>query len=178
MALKNCKECGEKVSTKAKTCPKCGAKAPKKTSFLTWAVLVLIVFVVIGVMRQEASLTPEERAERAERLEEQRRAREERAAEELAARQAEEAENKRKGFHCLSSWNGMHRGVERVVKENLRDPSSFEHIETRITPVNQDGKHRLMMSYRAANAFGGKTVGNAIAIVDNSSCEATVTSIE
>src|SRR5690554_8166700 len=104
MALKNCKECGEKVSTKAKTCPKCGAKAPKKTSFLTWAVLVLIVFVVIGVMRQEASLTPEERAERAERLEEQRRAREERAAEELAARQAEEAENKRKGFHCLSSW--------------------------------------------------------------------------
>ncbi|WP_412514572.1 MULTISPECIES: zinc-ribbon domain-containing protein [Shewanella] len=30
MALVKCKECGEEVSTKAKTCPKCGAKAPTK----------------------------------------------------------------------------------------------------------------------------------------------------
>lgn len=44
MALVKCKECGEKVSTKAKNCPKCGAKAPKKTSPVTWAVLGLIVF--------------------------------------------------------------------------------------------------------------------------------------
>ncbi len=28
MSLENCKECGKKVSTKAKTCPKCGASAP------------------------------------------------------------------------------------------------------------------------------------------------------
>ncbi|WP_394854470.1 zinc-ribbon domain-containing protein [Shewanella xiamenensis] len=26
MALVKCKECGEQVSTKAKSCPKCGAK--------------------------------------------------------------------------------------------------------------------------------------------------------
>jgi hypothetical protein len=44
MALVKCKECGENVSTKATNCPKCGAKAPKKTSPLTWAVLGLIVF--------------------------------------------------------------------------------------------------------------------------------------
>jgi len=46
MALVKCKECGEKVSTKAKICPKCGAKAPKKTSLFTWLVLVFIVLVV------------------------------------------------------------------------------------------------------------------------------------
>lgn len=44
MALVKCKECGEQVSTKAKNCPKCGAKAPKKTSPVTWAVLGLIIF--------------------------------------------------------------------------------------------------------------------------------------
>ena len=46
MALVKCKECGEEVSTKAKTCPKCGAKAPKKTSLFTWFVLAFIIFVV------------------------------------------------------------------------------------------------------------------------------------
>lgn len=43
MALVKCKECGEEVSNKAKSCPKCGAKAPKKTSLLTWLVLILII---------------------------------------------------------------------------------------------------------------------------------------
>ncbi len=46
MALVECKECGESVSTKAKTCPRCGAEAPKKTSFFTWLVLLFIVFIV------------------------------------------------------------------------------------------------------------------------------------
>ncbi len=48
MALTKCKECGEQISTKAETCPKCGAKPPKKTSLITWIVLAFVVFVVIG----------------------------------------------------------------------------------------------------------------------------------
>lgn len=44
MALTKCKECGAEVSTKANHCPKCGAKAPKRTSLVTWLVLVFIVF--------------------------------------------------------------------------------------------------------------------------------------
>ena len=43
MALVKCKECGEDVSTKAKTCPKCGAKAPRKTSKFTWFVLICMI---------------------------------------------------------------------------------------------------------------------------------------
>jgi RNA polymerase subunit RPABC4/transcription elongation factor Spt4 len=46
MALVKCKECGEDVSTKAKTCPNCGAKTPQKTSLFTWLVLVFIIVVV------------------------------------------------------------------------------------------------------------------------------------
>lgn len=46
MALVKCKECGEQISTKAKSCPKCGANQPKKTSAVTW--IFLSIFVVIG----------------------------------------------------------------------------------------------------------------------------------
>ncbi len=53
MALVKCKECGEEVSTKAKTCPKCGAKASKKTSLFAWLVLAFLIFVVYA-----ASQTP------------------------------------------------------------------------------------------------------------------------
>lgn len=44
MALIVCKECKNKVSDKAKTCPSCGAKVPKKTSLFTW-----IIFIVFSI---------------------------------------------------------------------------------------------------------------------------------
>ena len=49
MALVKCKECGEKVSTKAKSCPRCGAIAPKKTSLFTWLVLLFIIYAIYAV---------------------------------------------------------------------------------------------------------------------------------
>lgn len=57
MALVKCKECNEEVSTKAKTCPKCGAKAPKKTSLLTWLVLIIIVIFVYSASKTPTSNT-------------------------------------------------------------------------------------------------------------------------
>lgn len=51
MALIKCKECGEKVSNKAKTCPSCGVTVPKQTSLFTWLVLVLIVFGVYSAIQ-------------------------------------------------------------------------------------------------------------------------------
>lgn len=50
MAIKPCKECGAPVSDKAESCPRCGAKQPKKTSTLTWIVLFLILSPVAIVM--------------------------------------------------------------------------------------------------------------------------------
>lgn len=55
MALVKCKECGEQVSTTAKSCPKCGAKPPKKTSIVTWAALVF--FIVVGYTAVRAPST-------------------------------------------------------------------------------------------------------------------------
>ena len=93
------------------------------------------------------------------------------------AKIAAEAERKRKGFHCLSSWNGAHTGVKDYVEKNMRDPDSFEHIETRITPVDKNGEHTLVMKYRAKNGFGGMATGVALAKVASAGCYATITSL-
>jgi hypothetical protein len=53
----------------------------------------------------------------------------------------------------------------------LRDPDSFEHIETSIFP-NDNGEHGLWMTYRARNGFGGMNVERIYARVDHESCEA------
>ncbi len=49
MAISKCKECGKEISSKATSCPHCGAKITK-TSVVTWAVLGLIVVAVLPAM--------------------------------------------------------------------------------------------------------------------------------
>ena len=88
----------------------------------------------------------------------------------VAAKAAEEAEERRKGFHCLSGWDGSHRGLIDWTKENLNDPGSFEHDETRITPVNDQGQHSVIMKYRAKNGFGGVVRGSILAVIRQSDC--------
>jgi len=55
MALTKCKECGNEVSTKADSCPKCGAKTPKKTSLFTWLVLILMLAIGYTVVQSPSS---------------------------------------------------------------------------------------------------------------------------
>lgn len=87
-----------------------------------------------------------------------------------AEKAAQEAEDSRKGFHCLSKWDGSHPGVVEEVKQRLRDPGSFEHDETRVTPA-KDGVHTLYMTYRAKNGFGGVNVETAVATYSNDNCQ-------
>ena len=119
-----------------------------------------------------AKLEAERLAAEAAAREEAERIEQERLAE------AEAAEEQRKGFHCLSAWDGAHRDFRRDVKNMMRDPDSFEDIETRITPVNSEGYHNILMTYRARNGFGGMNVGQALGLVRNSDCKATVISVE
>jgi len=44
--LTKCKDCGQEISKKAKTCPHCGAKAPKRTSLFAWLVLFVGLYVL------------------------------------------------------------------------------------------------------------------------------------
>jgi len=94
----------------------------------------------------------------------------------LVEKEAEE--EVRKGFHCLSDWNGSHSAVVKFTKEQLRDPKSFEHDKTLVWPVSSDGTHQLVMQYRAKNGFGGMTAGVVKAFYSNSDCKATIKSID
>ncbi len=174
MALIKCKECGENVSSKAKACPNCGAKPPAQTSLFTWLVLFTILYLVLSPMLSDVGqlgMTPEERAAYQAQRETERQAERERKAQ-------QEIKEKRKGFHCLSDWDGSHDGVVRFVKARLRDPDSFEHIETRISAVDENGQHTLIMQYRAANGFGGINLESALATIDNADCRGSVTVTE
>lgn len=50
MTIVKCKECGGDVSTTAKSCPKCGAKPPKRTSLLTWIFGGVVLVVVLKIV--------------------------------------------------------------------------------------------------------------------------------
>ena len=130
---------------------------------------ILIALALLGYfLISQCSATNE-----AERIETEKQ-----AAASTERRKVEDVENKRQGFHCLSGWDGSHPDVVSTIKGGLRDPDSFEHIKTIITPANAAGQHQLMMSYRAKNGFGGMMPGRVIATVNHTSCKATITASE
>ena len=51
---------------------------------------------------------------------------------------AEEDEDRVKGFHCLSAWDGNHQGPEALVRGQLNAPNSMDTLSTRITPVDPE----------------------------------------
>lgn len=113
----------------------------------------------------------------AEQAAAQQRRDEERQREQAAEARAVE-EERTAGFHCLSSWDGSHRNFKQDVERRMREPDSFEHIETRVTPVSANGTHTIMMKYRARNGFGGMNVGTAIGTYSNANCQHTIVSVE
>jgi len=59
-------------------------------------------------------------------------------------------------FHPLDN---SHMMLEKVIKENLKDPNSYEHIETQRWVDYETGIMTVRTRIRANNSFGGKTVG-------------------
>ncbi|MFN3819926.1 hypothetical protein [Blastomonas sp.] len=75
------------------------------------------------------------------------------------------------GEHCLSGWDGANRDLVRQIKATMRDPGSFEHMNTRIYG-NDKGEHGLWMTFRARNGFGGMNVEEVYARIDHDTCKA------
>ncbi len=64
----------------------------------------------------------------------------------------------------FSAYDGSHRGLEKYIKDNMNDPDSYDHIETRFA---DKGDYILVMTkFRGANAFGGKVINAVTAKVD------------
>ena len=63
----------------------------------------------------------------------------------------------------FSAWDGSHIGLTRFVKNNMNDPDSFDHIETRYF---DNGDHLVVtMRFRGANVYGGKVINTIMAKV-------------
>ena len=82
------------------------------------------------------------------------------------------ADMRRAGQHCVIG--GLSGQFVKAVKEQLRDPTSFEHVETAIMPVAADGTHEIAMRFRSRNGFGGMTLSAALGSVDSETCAASV----
>jgi len=74
----------------------------------------------------------------------------------------------------FSSWDESHKKLVKYTKNNLKDPSSFEHIETNYWPPYTDtnikanaNTYRVRMRYTATNSFGGRVQGNVLAEVSS-----------
>ncbi len=91
-------------------------------------------------------------------------------AEKLIAKQ-KEAYNKRADKfeeYCLSSWDGSHIELKRLVEDNMNDPESFEHVETVYRLYSGYGV--VTMQFRGKNAFGGKVLNSVTAKVSLDDC--------
>ena len=86
-------------------------------------------------------------------------------AEEERKKQLELQKNKEKLIeNQFSSWDGSHRNLERFIKDNMNDPDSYDHIETR---YRDEGNSLVVITkFRGANAFGGKVINTITARVD------------
>lgn len=85
--------------------------------------------------------------------------------------EAMEGEPKDRQYACTASLNGSMSEFAIEVKYDLRDPGSFEHIQSFATTVDGDGRQRIRMKFRARNGFGGMNVEMAEAIVSNANCD-------
>lgn len=85
--------------------------------------------------------------------------------------EAMEGEPKDRQYACTASLDGSMSGFAREVESSLRDPDSFEHIQSFATTVDHDGMQRVRMKFRARNGFGGVNVEMAEAVVQNAGCE-------
>lgn len=92
------------------------------------------------------------------------------ATEKQALKQKEEHKKRIQKFEekCLSSWDGSHRELVKLIKQNMNNPKSFEHVETRYG-VTGDYSW-IIMVYRGTNAFGAIVTNRIKAKVSLEDC--------
>lgn len=66
-----------------------------------------------------------------------------------------------------SSWDGSVRQVKDYLKNNLKDPDSYEGIEWSNVVKQGDGSFRVRHKYRAKNGFGGYVIENKVFVLDD-----------
>lgn len=61
----------------------------------------------------------------------------------------------------FSAWDGSHRQLTKYIKDNMNDPSSYEHVET---TFRDDTDYILVRTkFRGKNGFGGVVLDSVTA---------------
>jgi hypothetical protein len=125
-------------------------KSPWKTwhkVFLSIVAAIILLFLLVinkADNAYQASLTPQQK-DSIRKVKE-------------AANQAERMEEEKKDRDkvikkAFNEWDGSHINLVKLVKDNMNDPGSFEHVETKYW---DNGDYLVLeMKYRGKNAFGG-----------------------
>lgn len=88
------------------------------------------------------------------------------AERQAAARAAEQAALEASIKGQFSGWDGSHHNVEAALKARMKNPKSYEHVETGYT-VGADSI-TVVTTYRGTNGFGAVVTNQAIATVSMS----------
>ncbi len=133
MGLIKCKECGSEVSAKAASCPHCGAPVKTERKNYGCGTLLLGLFIIVifmSIFSTDDAAEPDSKKPK--------------TAEEL---------RKDEIGKCFSGWDGSHRNLEKIVKQSMNDPVSYEHEET--IYWDKDDHLIVKLTFRGKNAFGG-----------------------
>lgn len=94
-------------------------------------------------------------------------------AKEAKEEEAHYQDRVRSGQVCADGPDDLNTALELNVKRQLKDPDSFEHMGTVITPSSKGG-YDALMRFRSRNSFGGYVVGTAVAtlyVAERGVCE-------
>lgn len=64
----------------------------------------------------------------------------------------------------FSPWDGSHRNLEKVIKANLKDPASYEHVSTMYW--DEQDSIIIKTTVRAKNSFGAVVPATYRAVAD------------
>lgn len=142
MAMTKCKECKTEISTKAASCPKCGAVRKKTGLFTKLVAGVIVITAVVSIMAvnsgdKEREAAAAKEAQRIAALSPAERA-------QLDAKKAAEAKAKAESEATFQ----LAVLTARAVKQSAKDPSSFELVSLVVMADKTQ-----CLEYRARNSF-------------------------
>lgn len=66
--------------------------------------------------------------------------------------------------NLFSDWDGSQPEVEKWIKQHIKDPDSYKHIETRF--IDRKNEVGVITTFTATNSFGGRVKTTCLAQID------------